>query len=125
MNRWSGRGSVRRVRRRTLVRWMTAAAAVLALAASLVSVVRRGEEGRRLMADLRGLEAEYRVVTDRIAAARTRVDSLAAPARIEVAAEALGLQRAGEEQLLQVDAGHSADAPAEGEPAASGSGGDG
>ncbi|MDE2661529.1 MAG: hypothetical protein OXI39_00790 [Gemmatimonadota bacterium] len=107
MNHWSG--SVRRVRRRTLVRWMTAAAAVLALAASLVSVVRRGEDGRRLMAELRGLEAEDRVVTDRIDAARTRVDSLAAPARIERAAEALGLQQASEEQLLQVDAGYSPD----------------
>ncbi|MCY3699776.1 MAG: hypothetical protein OXH46_09090 [Gemmatimonadetes bacterium] len=119
MNDWSG--SVRRVRRRTLVRWMTAAAAVLALAASLVSVVRRGEEGRRLMAELRGLEAEDRIVTDRIDAARTRVDSLAAPARIERAAEALGLQRAGEEQLLQVDAGYS---PDEEEMGVSGRGGE-
>ncbi|WP_419939987.1 hypothetical protein [Candidatus Palauibacter sp.] len=102
-----GSGSVRRIRRRTLLRWMMAGVAVIALAASLVSVVRRGEEGRRLMAELRGLEAEDRVVTDRIDAARTRVDSLAAPARIERAAEALGLQRAGEEQLLQVDAGYS------------------
>ena len=100
---WSG--SVRRIRRRTLIRWMTAGMAVAALAASLVSVVRRGEEGRRLMTELRGLEAEDRIVTDRIDAVRTRVDSLAAPARIERAAEALGLQRAGEEQLLQVDAG--------------------
>ncbi|MXX78114.1 MAG: hypothetical protein F4Z33_03840 [Gemmatimonadales bacterium] len=100
---------------------MTAAAAVLALAASLVSVVRRGEEGRRLMAELRGLEAEDRVVTDRIDAARTRVDSLAAPARIERAAEALGLQRAGEEQLLQVDAG---DSPDEAEMEVSGRGGE-
>ncbi len=107
MNQWSG--SVRRVRRRTLLRWMTAAVAVLALAASLVSVVRRGEEGRRLMTELRGLEAEDRVITDRIDAARARVDSLAAPARIEGAAEALGLLRAGEEQLLQVDAGTSPD----------------
>lgn len=120
MNHWSG--SVRRVRRRTLVRWMTAAAAVLALAASLVSVVRRGEEGRRLMAELRGLDAEDRVVTDRIDAARTIVDSLAGPARIERAAEALGLQRAGEEQLLQVDAGYS---PDEEETEVSGRGGDG
>ena len=104
-----GGGSVRRIRRRTLLRWMMAGVAVIALAASLVSVVRRGEEGRRLMAELRGLEAEDRVVTDRIDAARTRVDSLAAPARIERAAEALGLQRAAEEQLLQVDAGYSPD----------------
>ncbi len=102
-------GSVRRIRRRTLLRWMMAGVAVIALAASLVSVVRRGEEGRRLMAELRGLEAEDRVVTDRIDAARTRVDSLAAPARIERVAEVLGLQRAGEEQLLQVDAGYSPD----------------
>ncbi len=102
---WSG--SVRRIRRRTLIRWMTAGMAVAALAASLASVVRRGEEGRRLMTELRGLEAEDRIVTDRIDAARTRVDSLAAPARIERAAEALGLQRAGEEQLLQVDAGYA------------------
>lgn len=119
MNHWSG--SVRRIRRRTLLRWMTAALAVLALAASLVSVVRRGEEGRRLMAELRGLEAEARIVTDRIDAARARVDSLAAPARIEPAAEALGLQRAAEEQLLQVDAGYS---PAEEELEVSGRGAD-
>lgn len=101
---------------------MTAGVAVIALAASLVSVVRRGEEGRRLMAELRRLEAEDRIVTDRIDAARTRVDSLAAPARIERAAEALGLQRAGEEQLLRVDAG---DPPDEGGMDAPGTGGDG
>ena len=104
-----GSGSVRRIRRRTLLRWMMAGVAVIALAASLVSVVRRGEEGRRLMAELRGLEVQDRVVTDRIDAARTRVDSLVAPARIERVAEALGLQRAGEEQLLQVDAGYWSD----------------
>lgn len=98
---------MRRVRRRTLVRWMTAGVAVLALAASLVSVVRRGEEGRRLMAEVRALEARGRIVTDRLDAARASVDSLAAPARIEREAEALGLRRAGEEQLLQVDAGYS------------------
>lgn len=119
MNHWSG--SVRRIRRRTLLRWMTAGLAVIALAASLASVVRRGEEGRRLTAELRGLEAEDRIVTDRIDAARTRVDSLAAPARIEREAEALGLQRAGEEQLLQVDAGTS---PAEEEVDVSGRGAD-
>lgn len=102
-------GNVHRIRRRTLLRWMTAGVAVLALAASLMSVVRRGEEGRQLMAELRGLEAEARIVTDRIDAARTRVDSLAAPARIERAAGELGLQRAGEDQLLQVDAGLSPD----------------
>ena len=107
MNHWIG--SARRIRRRTLIRWMTAGMAVIGLAASLASVVRRGEEGRRLMAELRGLEAEDRIVTDRIDAAWTRVGSLAAPARIEGAAEALGLRRAGEEQLLQVDAGYSPD----------------
>ena len=48
MNHWSG--SVRRIRRRTLIRWMTAATAVIALAVSLMSVVRRGEDGRRLTA---------------------------------------------------------------------------
>ena len=100
---------------------MTPAAAVLALVASLVSVVRRGEEERRLMTELRGLEAEDRVVTDRIDAARSRVDSLVAPARIERAAEALGLLRAGDEQLLQVDAGYS---PDEEEVDVSGRGGD-
>ncbi|MXX67419.1 MAG: hypothetical protein F4Y74_00385 [Gemmatimonadales bacterium] len=119
MNHWSG--SVRRIRRRTLIRWLTAAMAVIALAVSLMSVVRRGEDGRRLTAELRGLEAEDRIVTDRIDAARTRVDSLAAPARIEREAEALGLQRAAEEQLLQVDAGTS---PAEEEVDVSGRGAD-
>lgn len=119
MNDWSGR--VRRIRRRTLLRWMAAGVAVSALAASLASVVRRGEEGRRLMAELRELEAEGRVVTDRIDAARTRVDSLAAPARIERAAEALGLRRAAEEQLLQVDVGYS---PGEDEVDVSGRGAD-
>lgn len=102
-------GNVRRVRRRTLLRWLAAGLAVLALAASLMTVVRRGEEGRRRMAELRGLEAEARIVTDRIEAARARVDSLAAPARIERAAGALGLQRAREAQLLQVDAASSPD----------------
>ncbi len=116
-----GSGSVRRVRRRTLLRWLVVGVAIIALAASLARVVRRGEEGRRLMAERRGIEAEDRVVTDRIDAARARVDSLAAPARIERAAEALGLQRAGEEQLLQVDAGYS---PAEEELEVSGRGAD-
>lgn len=89
------------------MRWLMAGVALFALAASLTTVVRRGEEGRRLMAERRGLEAEARIVTDRMDAARARVDSLTAPARIERAAEALGLQRAGEEQLLQVNAGVS------------------
>ena len=101
--------NVHRVRRRTLMRWLMAGVGVLALAASLTTVVRRGEEGRRLMAERRGLEAEARILTDRIDAARARVDSLASPARIERTAGALGLERAGEDQLLQVDAGVSPD----------------
>ena len=92
------------MRRRTLLRWSGASLAVLALAASLVSVVRRGEEGRRLTAELEGIEAEMRIVEDRIDIVRARVDSLTTPARIERAAGAIGLRRAEEEQLLQVDA---------------------
>ncbi|WP_419936599.1 hypothetical protein [Candidatus Palauibacter sp.] len=103
------RGGARTVRRRILLRWSGTSLAVLALAASLVTVVGRGEEGRRLTAELRGLEAEARIVADRIDVARTRVDSLTTPARIERAAGALGLQPAVEEQLLQVDATSSRD----------------
>ncbi len=101
--------NVRRVRRRTLLRWPTAGMAVLALAASLMTVIRRGEHGRRLMAELRAVEAEAGIVMDRMDAARARVDSLAAPSRIERAAGALGLQRAGEEQLLRIGAGYPPD----------------
>ena len=100
---------VRRVRRRTLLRWSAPSLALLVLAASLAMVVRRGEEGRRLTAELGGIEAEMRIVEDRIDVARTRVDSLAAPARIEEAADALGLRRAEEAQLLQVDAANRGD----------------
>lgn len=97
------------MRRRTLLRWLGASLAVLALAASLMTVVRRGEEGRRLASELEGIEAELRIVEDRIDVARARVDSLTTPARIERAAGALGLQRAEEEQLLQVDAANCGD----------------
>ncbi|WP_419161175.1 hypothetical protein [Candidatus Palauibacter sp.] len=99
----------RRVRHRTLLRWMTAGVAVLALAASLASVVQRGEDGRRLTAELGELEAEARIAGDRIDVERARVDSLTTPARIEREAEMLGLHRAVEEQLLQVDAASSRD----------------
>ena len=97
----------RKVRRRILRRWSATSLAVLALAASLVTVVRRGEEGRRLTAELAALEAELRIVGDRIDLARAKVDSLTTAARIEGVAGALGLQRAEEEQLLQVDAADS------------------
>ena len=99
----------RKVRRRLLRRWAATGLAVLALAASLVTVVRRGEKGRRLTAELGDLEAELRIVEDRIDLARARVDSLTTSARIEGAAGALGLQRAEEEQVLQVDAANSGD----------------
>lgn len=99
----------RKVRRRILRRWSATSLAVLALVASLVAVVQRGEEGRRLTATLGSLEAELRIVEDRIERARARVDSLTTSARIEGAAGALGLQQAEEEQLLQVDAANSGD----------------
>lgn len=99
----------RKVRRRMLLRWSGAVLALLVLAASLTSVVRRGEAGRRLTAEAAGLEAEARIIRDRIGFARTRIDSLSTPARIERIAAAIGLQRAEEAQILQVDAASSRD----------------
>ena len=77
---------------------------LLALAVSLASVVRRGEEGRRLTADLERLDAETAVVADRILAERARIETLTSLERIERAAAPLGLRQAMDAELVQVRA---------------------
>ncbi len=94
----------RRVRRRTLRRWVTPGLAIATLLASMVMVVRRGEVGRRLSAELEALEAQGSVASDRIVAERARVDSLTTLTRIEDVAGSIGLRRAVDAELVQVEA---------------------
>ena len=92
----------RRVRMRTLRRWTLPVLTTMGLAASLATVVRRGEEGRRLSDELGELEARSLIVGDRILGERVRVDSLTTPSRIAEAAASIGLRRAGEGELIQL-----------------------
>ncbi len=93
-----------KIRKRTIRRWATPGFALLALFASLVFVVRRGEVGYALDTGLRELETESRIVADRIDAEQARVDSLTTRGRIGEAAGALGLRQAAEGELIQVAA---------------------
>ena len=83
-------------------RWFTPALMSLALAASLIAVVRRGEEGRALAERIAEREAEARVIADRIVAERVRIDSLSSRSRIAEAAGALGLRQAVEGELVRL-----------------------
>lgn len=94
----------RRIRRRTLLRWIPPGLAVATLVAAMVTVVGRSERGRALSVQLDALDAEAGVVADRIAKERVRVDSLTSLPRIEEAAASVGLRRAEEEELVQVEA---------------------
>jgi len=78
---------------------------IVVLAASLIAVVRRGEEGHRLTGELEAREAEAEVVADRIVAEQTRVESLTTLARIKKVAAPLGLRQAVDAELVQMRAG--------------------
>lgn len=91
-----------RMRGRAVRRWAVPALAVLALAATLASVVARGEEGRRLTRAAAALEEETRIVQDRILVEGARVDSLTTLSRMEDAAAEIGLRQAVDAELVQV-----------------------
>ena len=90
------------IRKRTLTRWTPPLVAGGLVVASLAAVVRRGEEGRRLSQELDRLEAEESILNDRLAAQTARADSLGALPRIERAAGAIGLRRAGDGEVFHV-----------------------
>lgn len=95
---------MRRVRKRTLRRWVAPGLGVLALLASLFMSMRRGEAGRRLAAEFATLESRGYVAADRIARQRARVDSLTTLARIEDVAGSIGLRQAVGSELVRVEA---------------------
>lgn len=76
--------------------------ALVLFVGALVTVVRRGQEGRELSMELQRLEAEARVVADQIVAEEARIDTLTTLTRIEEAAGELGLRRAAPLELVQV-----------------------
>ncbi len=98
------RREVRRIRRRTLVRWTSPFLAVLVLFWAFVSVVRRDDHGRQLTERLRTLDGRLEVLADQITAERLRSDSLTTRSRIEGAASILGMERALGANLIQVNA---------------------
>ncbi len=116
----------RTLRRRTLRRWAAPALGALALAAALIAVVRRGEEGRRLARELGAVEAEAHVMVDRIQTQRVRIDSLSARSRMQGAAGALGLRPVSDGEFVHVRGrAESAGEAAEEHRETSGSGGGG
>ena len=96
-------GRVRRIRKRTLVRWLAPGLSMVAFTASLVAVVRLDEEGRGLSSELRGLGEKAQIVSDHIVAERARVASLTDLARMEVVATTIGLRRAVDAELVRVE----------------------
>lgn len=96
-------GRVRRIRKRTLVRWLAPGLSMVAFTASLVAVVRLDEEGRGLSSELRGLGEKAQIVSDHIVAERARVESLTDLARMEVVATTIGLRRAVDAELVRVE----------------------
>ncbi len=98
-----GDGSRRsRFRKRTFRRWALPAIATGILVTSLISVVGRSEEGRRLSADLDRLAETEQVVRDRLSGEVARADSLASLPRLEAAAGELGLRQAKEGEFFYV-----------------------
>lgn len=71
-------------------------------------VVGRGEGGRRFSRELDRLDAEEAIVRDYLAAQVARADSLGALPRIERAARAIGLRRAGDGEVFHLADGASA-----------------
>ena len=96
-------GRIRRIRKRTLIRWLAPGLSVVAFTASLVVVVRLDEEGRGLSSELQMLGENAQIFSDHIVAERARVDSLTDLARMEVVAATLGLRRAVDAELVRVD----------------------
>jgi hypothetical protein len=96
-------GQVRRIRKRTLIRWLAPGLSMVALTVSLVAVVRLDEEGRGLSSELRVLGEKAQIVSDHIVTESARVDSLTDLARIEVVATTIGLRRAVDAELVRVE----------------------
>lgn len=94
-----------RVRRRTLRRWALPLVGGALLVASLVSAVRRSEEGRMLSRELDRLEGAELILRDEVAEQVARTDSLSGLPRMEEAAAAIGLRRAGDGELFHLSDG--------------------
>ena len=107
-------GRVRRVRKRTLFRWVAPGLSTVALTVSLATVVRRDEEGRGLSSELRTLGEEAQIVSGRIVEERARGDSLTDLSRIEAVATSLGLHQAVDAELVRVEETASLDENNEG-----------
>jgi len=75
---------------------------MVVLAAALVTVVRRGEEGIRLSNEIERLEDDARIAADRVVAQRARVDSLTSLPRIEDVAGSFGLRQAVDSEMIHV-----------------------
>lgn len=84
----------RRIRRRTVRRWLLPALAGIALILALTAVVQRSEEGRRLSREVLALQNEEQIVRDRIAEQTARVDSLGSLGRLHRMAGGIGLRQA-------------------------------
>ena len=94
---------VRKVRKRTLLRWVAPGLSTVALTVSLATVVRRDEDGRGLSSEFQALGEEAQIISDHIVVEHTRVDSLTDLARIEAVATAIGLRRALDDELVRVE----------------------
>ena len=92
--------TARRIRRRTVRRWLLPALAGAALVLALTAVVQRGEEGRRLSREVLALQNEEQIAHDRIAEETARVDSLGSLGRLEKAGGAIGLRPAGDGEVM-------------------------
>lgn len=95
----SRKATARRIRRRTVRRWLLPTLAGVALLLALTAVVQRGEEGRRLSREVLALQGEEQIVHDRIAEQTARVDSLGSLGRLQMEADALGLRQAGDGEV--------------------------
>lgn len=99
-SRGGGRRRRRRIRWRAVRRWAGLGGAVLLLAVSMASVVRRGAEARHLSRQVEALRVAERVTLERLVEVGRRADSLASRARIARAAADLGLRPATEEEIV-------------------------
>lgn len=95
----TGESRGRRIRRRTVRRWLLPVLAWVTLILALTAVIQRGEEGRRLSREVLALQSEEQIVRDRIAEETARVDSLGSLGRLQTAAEAIGLRQAGDGEV--------------------------
>lgn len=90
----------RPVRWRTLRRRSLSVLGVLAVAASMVTAVRRGAEARHLSREIEVLERAEQVTRDRMSRLVHRVDSLSSRARMREAAAKLGLRPATDREIV-------------------------